>query len=1281
MTRQIPPKPAGTTWTEDQWKAIASRNSNLLVAAAAGSGKTAVLVERIIRRITDEQQPVDVDRLLVATFTKAAADEMRHRIREALERQLEQYGESEHLRKQLALIHRAHITTLHSFCLDVIRENIQDLGIDPDFRIASEAEGDLLRRETMEECFEDWYGKSDASHPFWQLVDSYSSERSDEGLYRLVERIYEYSRSHPAPNEWLRRTASAFTLEEGSSMELWIRSLLQDAHLQLSTAVDAMQAALRWTERPLGPEPYREQFMQEMEQLERLCAIAAAGDWEKLQDALQQDIFGRLKPCRGDGYDKELQDKAKGQRDEAKKRLKKLQEQLFNRTLEEYRSECVRLAPLMCTFTELVQDFAERYSTVKLERGLLDFNDLEHYCLQVLGRAGENGQLLPTKAALHYKEFFAEVLIDEYQDTNRVQESILGLISKDEPGNRFMVGDVKQSIYGFRLAEPGLFLEKYKGYGTEESSQHSDEGVRIDLSRNFRSRGEVLDGVNYIFRQLMNEGIGEIAYDQQAELVCGADYPPSDEAESPYTIECMLLEKDHAAEEESASGDADEDGLEEEAASQDSAMDLDTARLEAKMIALQIHQLVGRDRQPFMVYDRKLKGKRPVQYRDIVILMRSPQGWAPIMMEEFRQSGIPCYADLNSGYFSAGEIEIMLSLLRTINNPYQDIPLAAVLRSPIYRFTAEEMALVRAGHKTGLFYDAVIAYGESASAEDIHLQDRVRLFISDLERWRNIARGMTVAELIQDIFRRTGYLDMVGGFPGGSQRQANLQALLERAKQYEATSFRGLFRFLRFIEKILESGGDLGAARALGEQEDVVRIMSIHKSKGLEFPVVFVAGLSKQFNQQDLNQPFLMHKELGFGPKLVDTELRISYPTLPNLAIRRKLRWEMLAEEMRVLYVALTRPKEKLFLVGTVKKMEKKIEQWSHALDIDGWALPDSMLSKANSYMDWLGPVLIRHCEVQGQIQSRSNGAMDLQSDKLLKDASQWKLYFVKAQQFAEAAAAVERRTETLTESLQKAAQLQHMGSSAEPQVKARLSWAYPYAQAGMLYAKTSVTEMKRLSELQASKMFGEALEWDRAEEQVKSYRSIKSLLRRPRFKEEQKLTPAEKGTLYHAVMQHIPLDEPVSFETVEQTIRMMVEKRLMLEKQSEVIQQEKIFGFFRSEIGQRLLSSPRKYRELPFSYVLKAGEVYPEAEASMTDEPVLIQGVIDCLFETKDGLVLVDYKTDTVAASGKHRIKEKYAVQIRLYRQAIEAILSQKVVEAYLYLFDTEEVIDMREV
>lgn len=1268
-----PVKPAQSAWTDEQWEAITRTGQNILVAAAAGSGKTAVLVERIIRRISDENHPVDVDRLLVATFTKAAASEMRQRIRDALEKALYDKPDSAYLKKQLALIHRASITTLHSFCLEVIQRHFQRIPLDPGFRIANETEAALLRQDVLEELFEHYYSHEDETSEFWNMLEWFGGDRSDEAVFALVLQLYDASRSHPLPDRWLDQMCEFFNTD---TMEpsLWFDSLIRDVRLELEGIAGLLQEASRLAEQPGGPAPYLANLADETAMISQLMGLCGES-WESLYERFQTASFGRLKPCRGEGLDKSLQEKVKAIRDTAKERFNALREELFTRSPEQYKAELKAMHPVMGMLVELVRQFAVRFSEAKRGKGLIDFADLEHYCLQVLSDPDAGGELKPSEAALEYRDQYVEILLDEYQDTNRVQEAIVELLSREDRGNRFMVGDVKQSIYRFRLAEPSLFLEKYRSFRQDGSGK----GRRIDLARNFRSRRQVVDGVNFVFKQVMNETVGEISYDRDAELVYGAEYYEQTPGKWELPVEWMLIDRaggDRAVEPEDGPDEAEEAaGQGKESSSfAEEIREMETAQLEARSIALQIRKLMGgAGEEPFQIYDKRENGLRPVQYRDIVILLRATHSWAPVFMEELRQQGIPGYADLNTGYFMATEVDIILSLLKIIDNPYQDIPLAGVLRSPIVGLRADDLAIVRTADRKGDFYKALLQFIEDPDDGHRELRHKLRVFIERLERWRTAARQSSLADLIWSLYQETGYYDFVGGMPGGVQRQANLRALHDRARQYEATSFRGLFRFLRFVERMQESGGDLGTARALGEQEDVVRIMSIHKSKGLEFPVVFVAGMGKAFNRQDLNSHFLIHKELGLGPYYVDLDKRISYPSLPTLAIRRRMRLEMLAEEMRVLYVALTRAREKLFLLGTVRSLSRQLELWARS-DLQSPVLPDYELAQAKCYLDWIGPALIKHehCQPLREMGHMLNPTPDWAA----RDRSEWKVSVIYPAMLVQEAAAAEEASALQAERMEAVRHLQPVESAESAdreEVNRRLSWSYPFADAVKLLSKTSVSEIKRMHEEKVWSLSDDIAAPAAAPSSLQAH-----LFRRPRFIEQRQLSAAEKGTVYHAVMQRLRLHPELDEKDILEEMERMVELRLLTEEQRQAVDPSVISGFYQTVAGKRMLRAGRVQREVPFSYGLPAGEVYPNTSSGAKDETILIQGVVDCLFEDEEGLVLLDYKTDAMKGRPPEEHAERYKVQLGLYARAVEQIWKRPLSDIYLYFFDGSHLVEM---
>ncbi|WP_042349609.1 helicase-exonuclease AddAB subunit AddA [Bacillus massiliigorillae] len=1231
----IPAMPPELTWTSDQWKAIWASDQDILVAAAAGSGKTAVLVNRIIYKLLSEK--TNVDELLVVTFTNASAAEMRHRIADALESAIKKDPSSQHLRRQLSLINRASISTLHSFCLDIIRKYYYEIDIDLGFRIADSTEAELLKDEVLDDIFEENYGMED-NESFFRLVDAFSSDRNDIELQNIVRTLHEFSSSHPYPEQWLDEMVSMYNIDESTTIDSlpFMKALQFHISLQLSAAKDLLEEATQLTKVPAGPAPRAETFLLDMGIVEQL-QIAMQQSWTAMYDVMQTMKFSTLKQVRGDSYDKELAEQSKGLRDSAKKLIEGLKKELFSRKPESYLKDMKELKAYVEMLVTLVKQFKYKYGQEKREKGIVDFSDLEHYCLEILTETEGDGSIKPSRVALAYRNQFQEVLVDEYQDTNLVQETILNLVSKEEEaeGNMFMVGDVKQSIYRFRLAEPNLFLGKYVRF----KHDGTDGGLRIDLNRNFRSRKEVLDGTNYLFKQLMGINVGEIEYDEDAELKKGAPYP-EDEA---YPIEVCFIDQHK---ENSTSDEEAVEGFEAE--------DLETVHLEARLLAKQIKEMINQKR---IITDLKTGMKRPITYRDIVILMRS-MTWTPEIMEEFKKQGIPVYGNLSSGYFEATEVAIMMSLLKVIDNPLQDIPLASVLRSPIVGLSEEQMAQIKISKANATYYEALQSfYFNGENEENASYYNHVKHFFEKIEEWRELARQKSLSDLIWQLYRDTKFYDFVGGMPGGKQRQANLRALFDRARQYEESSFRGLFRFLRFIERMQDRGDDLAAARALSEQEDVVRIMTIHSSKGLEFPVVFIAGLSRQFNMMDLRKSYLLDKEYGFACKYTNAELRITYPSLPQIAFKKKKQLELIAEEMRVLYVALTRAKEKLVLIGTLKDAEGYFKKWSKTQEQHEWLLKDYVRANAKSYSDWIGPALARHhhnIDIYGQYAENS---------ELSQHSSVWNMKVIDASVLQQEENDEEQVENTVMDQI-KAFKPIEIKSQYTTQVAEQLNWRYNYQSAVTHFSKQSVTELKRQKEIMEQEDAGTLIQ------------TRKSIHDRPAFMQAKKMTPAEKGTVMHLVMQQMNLKEKMTEERLEQLKFDLVQKEFLTEEQVEAINSEEILRFSNSDLAERMRNAHTLQREVPFSMVIPASEAYSDWE--MGDEMVLIQGVIDCLFADDQGYVLLDYKTDRITDRFKGGFEEarpvlanRYKVQIELYARAIESILKVEVKQKYLYFFD----------
>ena len=1207
-------------WTKEQLDAINENGCDLLVAAAAGAGKTAVLVERIIRKITHDVNPVDIDRLLIVTFTNAAATEMRERIGDAIVKALETNPGSKVLQRQLTLLHRASITTIHSFCLDVIRNNSHLTDIDPDFRIADATESVLMKGEVLEELFEEKY-QEDSNREFLNLVECYGGSRDDRRLQELVLDLYEFVQSHPWPEKWLKKSTEAFNLPEGMdfSETEWGKTVLKNVKLELEGLLSILKSAADAAHSTRGLEPYVTCIDDDTERVSQLLA-AVTGKWDGICAAFSSLEFGRLPRC-GKDADEGVGQYVKAARDDVKKRLGKHKSDTFTADSCQIAGDLQSVYPLMACLSRLVLEFGEKYAARKHEKSLLDFNDLEHLCLEILTATDENGNTAPSGVAYEYRERFEEILVDEYQDSNLVQEVLLGTISRrgsDRP-NMFMVGDVKQSIYRFRQARPELFLEKYNRYA--DTSGGPDR--RILLYKNFRSRKEVINGVNFIFRQIMSEAVGELDYGDSEALNYGSDYDDEERK-----IELHILDAaDDEALDVSEAGTAAEGSGEDSNELEETEDKPDLIQCEARLAARRIKELMGASgaENSLRVYDKKLGSYRNAEYRDIVVLMRTTRNWADIFLEELGIQGIPAYADTSGGYFQTVEVQTMMSLLQVIDNPFQDIPLLSVLRSPVAAFTPDELVDIRMADKESAFYQAL----KKAAEGDSGVAEKTRTFLSRLDKWRKKSLYMSIDELIWYLYSDTGYYSYAGAMPGGVRRQANLRMLFERARQYEKTSYKGLFNFINFIDRLKSSGGDMGSARVLGENDNVVRIMSIHKSKGLEFPIVIVAGCGKRFNLQDMNRSILFHHDLGFGPDLVDPEKRISYPTAPKEALRQKIKLETLSEEMRILYVAFTRAREKLIITGTARDFSSASARWADCPDMDSPKLPQYKTMKAMNYLDWIGPAVMG---------DRNPG---------------WKVVVWEKKKF-HSAESQESADSDLLDWIGAHDGNQSAGEHYE-EVDRRLGWVYPYSASVKLPTKVSVTELKKRFNAEFSGELG-------VQESGKA-----PLVRNPQFLEGVKEPgPAEKGTVLHFVMQHLDLRHTSGVDDISCQVRNMVDNELISEYQSAMVDLRKILEFLKSPLGMRVLKAERVFREVSFNIELE----------SVEDDFILLQGVIDCYFEEGDGIVLIDYKTDYVPKGGVHLIKERYAMQIEYYTRALEKLTGKRVKEKYIYLFWNGEVI-----
>jgi ATP-dependent helicase/nuclease subunit A len=1226
-----------TKWTKEQQEAIDTRRCNLLIAAAAGSGKTAVLVERIIKIITNEEDPVDIDKLLVVTFTSAAASEMRERIAKAITKALDLNPSSKNLQKQLTLLGRSNITTMHSFCLEVIKNNFHVIDLDPSFRILDETEGVLLKSEIIEDLFEDKYEENNKD--FLNLIEAYSGSRDDERLKEIILELYRFSMSGPWPEKWLNEKSDDFNIKTIEELDKsnWVEILKENIELELQGLISMEERALELCEETSGLEPYILNFNDDISLLKNSYE-SINGSIEVIYNSLSNISFSKLKSVKKDNVsDVDIQNAVKRIRDDVKKKIGKLKEDIFSMSPEDMLKTIQGAYPFMKELSNLVIEFKERFSKAKKDKGSLDFNDLEHLCLKIL--SDEDG-----KVSANFKEYFDEVLVDEYQDSNNVQEAIIDLVSRkngDNP-NVFMVGDVKQSIYRFRQAKPELFLQKYNSY-----SKSIGKNRKIQLYKNFRSREEVINGSNYIFKELMSSIVGELEYTDEEALNLGANYEEIGEENSVVggDIELHILNK--------AVEKMDDDEDKEIIYTDEDEEDIGAINLEARIVASRIKELIaGKDGKVFMVQDKITEEYRKIAYKDIVILLRATKNWSEIFLDEIGAEGIPIYADTGSGYFESIEIRTIMSLLKVIDNPLQDVPLLALLRSPIIGFKAEELSDIRLINRDNYFYENIetIARGESELDESV--KNRCKDFIDRLEEWRNRAIYTPIDEFIWYLYMDTSYFGYVGAMPNGVLRQANLKILFQRAKQYEETSFKGLFNFINFINKLRKSSGDMGSAKILGENEDVVRIMSIHKSKGLEFPVVFLCGSGKQFNLMDLNKSILYHDDLGLGPDFVDLDKRISYTTLPKESIKKKIKLETLSEEMRILYVAFTRAKEKLIITGATSDVDKWINKSISAASLDEKTIIPSEVIKGKSYLDWIGMAICKHRDgklLRDKVESDHINIID--------DLSTWKTKI-----WSKTDLIVDKNSELVDKIEEKELFITSNNQTVGKEIEDRLGYKYKFKELTNIKSNFSVSDLKKKNyedeDLHDTKeLYSERI-------QIK-----------PKFMQEQKgLTSAEKGTAMHFVMQRIDFKRVDSIDKIKEQLNELVDNELLSMEEYKCINTKKIFNFFNSNLGKRLLKSYNEgnevYKELPFYTEISVHEVDKELPEDMKDEMVRLQGVIDCFFYEGEDIVLLDYKTDYIEEGNESEAVEKYRIQLKYYKEALQKITGRMVNECYLYLF-----------
>ncbi|BEI61559.1 helicase-exonuclease AddAB subunit AddA [Blautia luti] len=1249
----------GVQWTKEQQEVIRLRDRNILVSAAAGSGKTAVLVERILSKITDNTHPADIDRLLIMTFTRAAAGEMKERISAVIEKALGEDPDNEHLQRQTTLLHTAQITTIDGFCAYIIRNYFHLIGLDPGYRTADEGELKLLRGDVVKALLEEHYAQKDEK--FQKFVECFATGKSDENLGDLIQKLYEMAMSNPFPEEWLQKCLGDYrieSLEELRETE-WMKMLWDAVGDELQEAELLIREARNVCAEADGPYLYEDALNSDLILVRDLQELAEKRDYNGTVKVLVKPAFARLSTKKALDVEEQKKQRVKELRDEEKGILKELGQRYFQSSEEEILEMIRYVREPIEMLIELTIQFMEQFGMAKREKNILDFTDMEHFALQIL-MTKEGEEIHMSQAARELSAKYDEVLVDEYQDSNFVQELLTTAVSGwiNQKKNIFMVGDVKQSIYRFRLARPELFMEKYKSYSTEEAKEQ-----RIDLHKNFRSRAQVLESVNFIFRQIMGEDLGGVAYDKDAALYPGASFPEG-ESEEFVKTEVLLIEKDG---EEMA--DVQESA---DAGAQGSQMELENQNaqeLEALAIAQRIQEIVGKEQ----IVDKETREYRSVEYGDIVILLRTAYGWAETFREVLASQGIPVYCTSRTGYFSALEIVTVLNYLKVCDNPLQDIPLMGVLRSPIVGCTSQELAELRIHYPKGLLYESLTAYvGESSKTDFLTEKDFLKLKLSNflqlLEKVRNMAAYTPVHELILYVLKETGYGNYARALPGGEQRFANLTMLVEKAMDYEKTSYRGLFNFVRYIEQLQAYEVDYGEVNLTGAGNTAVEIMTIHKSKGLEFPVVFVAGMGKQFNFQDMNAGLLLHPELGIGADAVIPEKRVIASSLNKQIIRRQLLKESLGEELRVLYVAMTRAKEKLILTGTVGKLEKQMVSLSRFLDEEEELLPLGTRIKAKNYWAFVLPALVRHramSELLGEygiLMKKQKGIYDDVSDFVIKK--------VTVRQMTEKAVILQAGNQMQEEYLKNWDADQVYDKEVREEIEKRFSFVYPYKYLEDIPVKVSVSDLKKRSWHDESEL--EENISVSAEEQVEEQEAPV-----PAFmaEKQEEYKGAARGTAYHRLMECLDYAEVESEEQLEVQLKRLLESQKMTEQEAECIRIRDIKKFVDSELGQRMKKAVVKkqlYREQPFVIRRSASLL----DDSWKDETILVQGIIDAYF-TEDGeIVLVDYKTDRVRKGQEQKLVDLYHVQLEDYAQALERMTGMKVKEKIIYSFTLQKAI-----
>ena len=1289
----------GVKWTPEQESAIIAPkdssldNQTLLVAAAAGSGKTAVLVERIITRLKDMDNPLSVQELMVVTFTKAAAQEMSARIGLALAKAMESTEDAamqERLERQLNLLPSAHISTLHSFCQWVIRSYFYKLDINPTARIGNEAEMALLQQEVLADLLTKSY--EEGLYNIYELADFFSDDKSDAGLTAKIMSLYNYAMSLANPDGWLRKALEPYkeAMTVNPSETLW-GQYMWDQHVAV---IDRIRERLERMEQilldPVGPHKWQNIYDN---QLAALSMLSGAETWDDMGEACKhtdtfiKDRFNKL----GEEVDPSLQAEFKSLGSQNKDDLKAMQAAVFTVPEATLQEQFKAQYPIIKGLVELTIAFHKAYRDMKQEQGIMDFSDLEHLCLALLVEPGTEDDPQPSDVAKELQDTFKEIMVDEYQDTNGVQETIINLISRVD--NRFYVGDVKQAIYSFRMADSSLFMEKYNTYGGTDAVER-----RIDLAKNFRSHENILAATNFLFYQIMTEEAAELNYTEAESLIPGRIVEDAPEDWVGGDVELQLL-------------DVSKDTLSASESDEDEGDDPENNERELDFIIQKIKEIHGAKKKvqnPDGTF-------RQIEWRDFAILRRSLAGWGTRAVEAMRQAGIPAVVNERDGYFEAQEIQLLLALLSIIDNPEQDLPMAAVLHSGLVGLDANELGALRLSGE-GSLWSLMPAYAEEAQDE------RLLAFIDHMERWRTLSRRHGVTDLLWDIYESQDYVNYVGAMPNGLVRRANVLALYDRAKGYEASGFRGLFRFLRFVESLRDSNQDMPLANVVSEADNVVRLMTIHKSKGLEFPVVFLSGVQKGFNMMDLRSELLIDKNAGLGLKGYFPDIRVSFPTMPWFYVKDVKEAALKAEEQRILYVALTRARDKLIMTGHFKgfknakgKLSTLGELIKNAASVEGQQLPTDIITQANTYLEWLIMGFTRHLDggnpLRVAIEYEGPTYFDLPDKKcrIKVEIHDGSLY-----------GDLDYKADIDETTINKVRELQAVNSVELPQeIIDRFNYTYPYSDATRRTAKISVSELKRrfqerefeagtidtlnepivtvdtgVKRAVSDTILGQAIKLDirnadrdatnNADSDATSNESVPTITvsaddlansvfgRKPQAlqSEEDVLTGAQWGTLMHEAMQWLPLAQYTQASLTKE-LDALVTKGTFTEEERNLLSDTSLYKFFSSDLGKRLINAKRIEREMPFSMLFEGKRVYDTLEDG---ENLFLQGIIDTAFEEDGEWVLVDYKTDRVK-SGEDLIK-RYKIQMDLYKEALQRLTGMPVKACYIYSFRLHDAI-----